>query len=242
MNERTEHTSSSSTLEEREPTLWPFQKAVVQRISRCDCDVSRGSCRCYEGIKTRLPKSTTYHNLRKVDRWTAARAARVAFSRRLMTMGVPRAKAEELSWRLLEEMLFYSETATGFDLVVLDIEIDAMLAYGQEREYPESPTDEQIAEAMRDRDIVFAKESTDRRRPTTVMHLYKRLGLWDLARRILEHVDPERGEFENYSNSSTWKSLGVDLQVAPTLAEIRNGLRQYIRTYVNGAGDGQRAE
>jgi hypothetical protein len=67
------------------------------------------------------------------------------------------------------------------------------------------------------------------RLPTTVMQLYQRLGLWELAKKVLEQFDPDRGEIGQRSNSSAWRMLGDVLSSNRSVEQIREALRQRIR-------------
>jgi hypothetical protein len=78
---------------------------------------------------------------------------------------------------------------------------------------------------------VFAAGDVPNPLPTTIMHYLKRLGLWHLAVPILERLDPDRGEIEDHSTSTTWRLLGFMLSMSATRDELRNQLEQQLARY-----------
>lgn len=213
---------------ETDPHLWPFQAMVRKRVdSMPDCGCV-DECRCKAGIEPRVNKSTIYHQLRKLGRWNKAGPARVAFARRLQANDAPKQKADELAWRLLEDMLWAAEGEAGFDLAVIDVELDAMLAYGEEQEYPERPSEAEIAAALAGAASVFVGENGTCRLPTTIVYFYQRLGLWDLASKYLRRDDPDGDEIENVSTSTAWRVLAHLLGGQEGVAAIADRLKRLL--------------
>ncbi len=107
------------------------------------------------------------------------------------------------------------------------VEIDAMQAFGECREHPAQPSEADASATLAEIATFFGGESRIGCLPTTVMHFYKRLGLWDLATRILERLDPDRGEIERHSTSDIWRFLGYLLKIYPDLADLQKSLQMH---------------
>lgn len=219
----------------------PFRKRIVEsHLANCAAykdgttlEVRTASCSCFQGTQTILPKSVAYHTHRAAGNWDEVSAARAAFSRRLVREGNSPTRAKELSWRLLEDLLFWSETDDGFDVERIKAEVSAMLFFGEERTYsdPVSWTEEQRAAWHAEASVLFPmlRKNALGWLPTTVMHAYKLWNLWDLAERLIQRRDPDRGELGNHSTSGIWQSLGHWLATHRDRNELRDSLRKHIR-------------
>lgn len=206
---------------------WPFQTRVDQvAAKRFEAELKDGATgvRDMEGIKPRLQLSMIYHNVRRAELWNEGCAARVAFVGRLMADGVPKKSANSLAWRLIEDALCGCEHENGFHTAILAAELEAMLAYGEERKYPAFPSMAEIADALQDTELLFPANAAATRLPTTVMQLCQRLGLWDAAQRVLEQLDPDSGKIGEHSTSGAWRMMGNVLATNRSVAEIRNAL------------------
>lgn len=214
------------------PPEWPFQKRVNQVASkRYNAEIEAGGTggRDWYGIEPRLPLSMIYHNIRRVGLWKEAGSARVAFVGRLVADGVPKKSANSLAWRLIEDALYWCEGESGFDPFVLAAEFDSMKSYGEERNYPAVPSEQEIAAALRVRDLLFSEADHALRLPTTVMQLYQRLGLWDLAKRVLDLRNPNGSRIGSHSTTAIWRFLHFYLQTHCTINELREAICLYLR-------------
>lgn len=223
---------------------YPFRKRVLQsHAANCkafDSDqVEQGPpsnrCECLEGTKPFLQKSVVYHAYRKLGLWEAASPARVAFVRRLESEGSSSNRANELSWRLLEDLLFWSDRPEGFSTERIQVEINAMLIFGQERKRfdPVTHTEEELA-AWKSEIGLLRKLFTASAvgwLPTTVMHAHQLFGTWESAARLLQRCDPDRGELGNHSTSGCWQQLGYWFLTHRQHKELRESIQKVIRQY-----------
>lgn len=180
------------------------------------------------GIQPRLRKSTTYHAIRRLGRWGKASAARTAFVQRLVASECPRTKATDLSWRLLEDMLRAAGDEPDLRLVVIDAELDAMHAYGEEQKFPERPSEAEVAATLAEAIKVFGGDHGVSRLPTTIAVIYMRLGLWEHAAKYLRRDNPDGDQIENCSTSAAWRVLAGLLGSQTTVAEIAGGLKRIL--------------
>lgn len=221
--------------------LRPFRKRII-KAHLAHCKVCRndevengptGRCSCFDETNSILPKSVTYHLYRKAGLWAIASLARTAFVRRLEAEGNSPSRANELSWRLLEDLLFWGEIDDGFDADRIKAELNAMLVFGEERKYlqpgPSLAVEQTASKA--DASLLFKMFRTNALGwlPTTVMHAYKLLELWDLAERLLQRQDSDRGELGDHSTSSTWQELGYWIATHRDRNELQESLRKRIR-------------
>ncbi len=103
-----------------------------------------------------------------------------------------------------------------------------MQTFGKCRECPAQPSEDDASATLAVIATFFGGESRIGCLPTTAIHFYKRLGLWDeMAKQILERLDPDRGELKRHSPSDIWRFLGYLLKIYPDLADLQKSLQMH---------------